>query len=109
MRDHPTVFMRDCRDCQKYIYDEETGERQLWRGQPHKRPENTKPPCGYPGEFANGTSKCPKGTPDSASDFFLVSMDIYNHYVRCAATNRFPDDGLVADHAVIFKAAEGNL
>jgi len=104
MRDHPKVAFRDCRDCQKYVYDEETGERELWRGKPYERPKNTKPPCGYAGEYENGTSACPKGNPISGNGFMKISYRVYHHYLRCDAVGRFPDDELVAEHALICKS-----
>lgn len=53
---HPGVLRIDCADCQRYIYDLETGERKTYRSgskreqTPMLRPAASDPPC----------HKCPK-------------------------------------------------
>jgi len=82
------------------MYDEDTGERKQYAGQPIRRPTGTNPPCGYPGK-RKGTTRCPKGTPDSATDLWIRNQTAYRHYQRCQAVGRFPEDDLVERNAAI--------
>jgi hypothetical protein len=95
---HPEVAGRECRDCQKHVYDEKTGQRGSHNGQPIKRPPRAPPPC------ARGL--CPKGKPEDHSDLTLRNWQAYRHYLRCRAVSRFPDDPLVEHHAAIIRAVE---
>lgn len=97
---HPEVAFRDCDDCQKHVYDEETGLVKLWRDQPRLRIVGVeKPLCRTP-------KGCPKGTPENPRTLSPQNWLCYKHYQRCAAIGRFPDDPLVAEHAAIIQEAE---
>lgn len=100
---HPQVAFRNCCDCQKYVYDERTGERAAHRGQPVARPPGTRPPCGY------GEKACPKGSPTAGREFTDANWQTYMHYLQCKATGTFPDDPIVARNAGVIRLIEDGL
>lgn len=97
---HPEVATRDCNDCQKYVYDEKTGQRALFRGKPIPRPASTGPPCHY------GPDRCPKVSPDSGLALSDKHVITYNHYLECRAVGQFPDDAVVRRNARVIYVAE---
>lgn len=100
---HPQVAFRDCRDCQKYVYDERSGARAAHRGQPVARPPGTRPPCGY------DAAACPKGSPTAGRELTPANWQAYVHYLQCKATGRFPDDPIVVRNAGVIRLVEDSL
>jgi len=103
---HPQVATRSCEDCQRYVYDEKTGERQEWpkgSGNPLPRPKGTLPPCGY------GPTKCPKGNPTAGRELSESNAMAYRHYLECRAVGQFPDDAVVRQNAAIIRSVEDEL
>lgn len=95
---HPLVAYRDCQSCQKWMYDENTGEIVVHppkTGQP--LPRIGKPPC-------MTHVKCAKGSPDERRELSPRNWQAYNHYLECAAVGQFPDDPIVRRNAAIIKA-----
>ena len=65
---HPGVAKIDCRDCQRRLYDLETGEPKYYRAGPNREKRyydgpKHKPPCATPEDVGGG---CPKGSPQEA-------------------------------------------
>lgn len=96
---HPEVAFRDCGHCQEYSYDEDTGAVRRFHGEDLRRDPAEKPPC-------RTVAGCPKGTPENPRSLTPRNWLCYKHYQRCHAISRFPDDTLVAEHAVIIQEAE---
>lgn len=96
---HPQVARRDCNHCELYQYNEDTGLVELWRGQPLRRVRGQSPPCRTP-------KGCPKGSPEAGRQLMRRNEQTYDHYLRCRATGRFPDDPLVARNAAIIRSVE---
>lgn len=99
---HPKVAHRDCESCQKYDYNEETGElkRQKFGEQlPIVRHPRNLPPCRVKSEG------CPKGTPEKPRSLNPRNLKAYYHYLQCKATGHWPDDGIVRENAAIIEAA----
>lgn len=42
---HPELSSRPCRECQRWLYDKETGKKKYRGRQPIARPAYSKPPC----------------------------------------------------------------
>lgn len=99
---HPQVARRDCRHCQLYQYNEETGQVEKWRGAPLRRVSGQPPPCRTP-------KGCPKGSPEAGRELSKRNEQAYDHYLRCRATALFPDDPLVARNAAIIRSVEDAL
>jgi hypothetical protein len=97
---HPEVAFRSCDDCRKHIYNEQTGKREEHRGLPIVRPPGTFPPCQY------GPNRCPKEHPDAGYELTPDNLQVYQHYLECKATGRFPDDPLVARNAGVIRLVE---
>lgn len=94
---HPEVAYRSCEHCLKYIYDDESGELQKFRGEPVERVvpapcRNSKHPKG-----------CPKGTPENPKTLSLKNQKAYVHWKECKATGNFPDDDTVRQNAAIIQ------
>ncbi|MGQ0637322.1 MAG: hypothetical protein ACT4QC_22165 [Planctomycetaceae bacterium] len=96
----PRLAHRDCDDCQKHVYDEQTGHRALHAGLPVVRPPGTHPPCRLP------HVGCLKGTPENAHVLSEANRRAFRHYLGCAATATFPDDPIVRRHAALLRAIE---
>lgn len=94
---HPEVAARNCQDCQRYVYNEKTGQRQEFRGEPMKRPKGTFPPCGY------GPEKCPKGSPAAGRELTEKNWQAWMHYQECNAVSQFPDDSIVRRNAAVIR------
>lgn len=96
---HPEIYYRDCEDCQCYIYNENTGERETFKNQPIPRPKNTPPPCRtYKG--------CKKGTPENQNTLNEKNRKALRHYQECKATYSFPEDVIVRQNAAIIRKME---
>jgi hypothetical protein len=99
---HPQVARRDCNHCQRYQYNEETGQVETWRGGPLRRVAGQPPPCRTP-------KGCPKGTPETGKQLTSRNEQAFDHYLRCRATGRFPEDPLVARNAAVIRSVEDLL
>lgn len=103
----PKVALRDCRLCQKYKFNEESGAmmRQKYAtgpdglGLPVERPKNDKPPCRI------ASLGCAKGTPEQSYGLSSKNWAAYRFHQRCKATGKWPDDGIVMRNAGIIEAA----
>lgn len=98
---HPAIALRDCEQCQKFLFDERTGRRVTdKRGNPVPRPKRTLAPCRY----AKGI--CPKGTPEKQRSLSARNLLAYQHYLECKATGDFPSDPIVRRDAAIIRRVE---
>ncbi len=100
---HPEVAYRSCEDCQKYVYNHQTGVREEWpkgSGKPVLRIRGQLPPC------SEGPNACPKGSPDADVELNERNQRVYHHYLECRATGSFPDDPIVREHAAIIRSIE---
>lgn len=98
----PRVALRDCRDCQLHVYNEETGKRSDWMGNPVKRNPKTSPPC-------QTRAGCPKGSPtgeEGCKELNPKNLAAYRHYKTCKAVGRFPHDAIVESNAMLISAIE---
>jgi len=76
--------MVDCRDCRKYVYDFDTGERKTYRAGPRReerpmlRPGTDGPPC----------EKCPMESPQKAHEHLLSrrNWETFRLYQQVRAT-----------------------
>lgn len=91
---HPEVATRSCTDCQQFVYDERTGQRT------YRDPAKTIPCLRVAGTEPCRTAQgCKKGTPESPKSLNARNRQAWDHYMRCKATGRFPDDSIVAHNA----------
>ena len=63
---HPEVATRSCGDCQKWLYDDKTGERVKRAGRDIPRPKGVPTPC----------SLCPKRSPEEAPKLELSHKNL---------------------------------
>jgi len=101
---HPEVATRSCDDCKVFRYDEKTGCRAEFLGKPIKR---------FPGELLpcqqvdhRGESCCKKISPEADVALWPHNAAAYEHYRRCKAVCRFPEDSLVEANAAIIAEVE---
>lgn len=100
MVESPLVAYRDCEFCQRYLHNEATGEvYELAPGKPMER--NGPPPC-------RTSFGCKKGTPEDSKALTPRNHLAFRFHRRCKAIGRFPDDWLVAHHAIIIEDAIAN-
>ena len=92
---HPGVAYRDCAHCEKFHYDEDTGEVHQWRGQPMERRGNDKAPCRMKPDG------CPKGTPEEPKSLTPKNRQAYHYYLECKAVGEFPRDPIVRRNAAL--------
>ena len=90
-------------DCQRYVYNEDTGERDKFHGKPVERQPGHGPPCSY------GPDICPKGSPTAGRELTTRNWQAYLHYQQCKATGNFPDDPIVARNAGAIRAVEDSI
>jgi hypothetical protein len=96
LRDHYTLYHRPCTECQKWWYREDgTLARRTPAGPPLPRLEHAVIPC--------RTVGCPKGTPEAPRTLDAANRLAYQHFLRCDAIGRFPDDALVARNATLIR------
>ena len=96
---HPEVAFRSCEECQRFVFDEKTGKRCLWRGEPLLRPDDKPPPC-------RTVQGCAKGTPEEPRELNERNQQTYRHYRECKAVGQFPVDAIVRQNAAIINAVE---
>ena len=99
---HPEVAFRSCEVCQRFLFNEETGEmeRNFVTNEPLERPKGTFPPCHY------GPKECPKGSPEAGVELTQQNLQAYQHYRECRAVGRFPDDPVVRENAAVIRGIE---
>lgn len=98
---HPTVAHRDCKRCQKYCFDEETGKETKKAGLLMLR-HNEPPPC----ETSSG---CAKISPTAGVSLNQRNVQAYLHYLECKATGQFDDDSIVKRNAGLVRRIEDNF
>ncbi len=98
---HSKVSGRDCRDCQKYVYDEETGKKKILNATSLPMLRNGSPPPCY---------KCKKIPDDAPFKSFRFAVDLspknrqaLHHYLECRATGQFPKDPIVRYNASVLR------
>jgi len=102
---HPKVATRDCHDCQRWRYDESTGARALdFREKSIARFPGESLPCELTDE--RGESCCPKVSPTAGVALWPHNVAAYQHYKRCKAVGRFPDDSIVEANAAAIANVE---
>lgn len=99
---HPEVAARDCKHCQKWLYDEKTGKVVERHGIPIERPKGTHPPC----RLHIG---CPKGSPENSRALTSQNRRAYHHYLECRAVGQFPDDPIVRRNAALIRHVEESI
>lgn len=97
---HPEVAWRDCESCQKFVYDEDTGQIVIGRD---RQPERRAPGCLAPCRYRRG---CPKGTPEAQLTLTSQNQQAWDHYRECRAVGEFPDDAIVRRHAALLHNVE---
>ncbi|MGC1274801.1 MAG: hypothetical protein WBC44_13930 [Planctomycetaceae bacterium] len=101
----PRVALRNCSDCLKHVYNEETGKRAEYppgSGRPVKRPAKNLPPC-------QTRAGCAKGAPsgeDGCKELSAKNLAAYRHHKTCKAVGRFPRDSTVERNAMLIEAIE---
>lgn len=98
----PKIASRDCRDCLLHVYDETTGKRNEFRGEPIKRNPRRGPPC-------TTEAKCPKGHHSDPIQLSEWNEQAYQHYRTCKAVGDFPDDEIVRRNARIIRTIEDSV
>jgi len=97
---HPKVAYRSCEECERWQYNEETGQVEQFRGADLKRI----------GKTACRTHKgCPVGTPENQQRLTEQNQAAYEHYTECKATGRFPDDPIVKRNAATITRIENAI
>lgn len=99
---HPEVATRDCGRCQKWLYDEKTGQITQRAGKNVERPAGTFPPC-------RSLTGCPKGTPENQRSLSQKNERAYQHYLECKAVGSFPNDPIVRRNAALIRAVEDSV
>lgn len=98
---HPAVASRSCDDCQRHLYNEQTGRRLEDRtGRPLPRPKGTFAPC------RAKLGACPKGSPEDPQSLSQKNLAAYRHYLECKAVHDFPRDAVVRRNAGIIRWTE---
>ena len=89
---------RSCEDCQKWWYDDKTGDVIIRNstGEKELRPEGTVTMC-------RTSLGCPKGTPENQKSLNRANKWALRHYQQCKAIGIFPDDEIVKKNAVIIE------
>lgn len=100
MRVQPVLAGRDCGDCQRWLYDEETGfPARDAAGELIERHPSNPPPCRRP-------RGCAKGTPEQPRTLSPKNWQAYLFHLECVACGSFPDDELVRRNAGLIEMAE---
>lgn len=100
---HPEISGVSCDDCKLFLFDLKTGKKELHCGEPIARPKGTKPPCDF------GPDQCPKGHYSKPKELSRKNLRAYFHYLKCKATNTFPDDELVRRNAAFIREIEESV
>jgi hypothetical protein len=97
---HPEVAYRDCEHCQKWKYDEETGEVEMFGKVPMERPNPDLTPCRVK------KAGCPKGTPEHQRSLTAQNHQAWLFHRECRAVRQWPDDPVVRANAAVIDLAE---
>lgn len=103
---YPNYAGRDCKLCQKYLWNEEWGmpERQAATGKMIKRSPHAKPLCRQVDDD-HPYGRCPKGTPEFQFDLSPQNEAALRYHLTCKATGRWPDDERVLRNAELIETA----
>ena len=82
IRTAPQVAWRDCGDCQRHVYNEQTGMRALFQGAPIPRPAGTQAPCRIP------QVGCPVGTPEAPRRLTPELWSLWQYDRQCRAAHQ---------------------
>ena len=99
---HSEIVGRDCKVCQKFVFDEDKGTIEFGRdGKPELRLLN----CGaeFLAPCRDPRRSCPKGTPENPRTLTEDNQLCYEHYLECRAIGQFPDDSVVRQNAAIIR------
>jgi hypothetical protein len=98
LRRNPKLARRSCDDCQKFWYDDKTGDviRSNSTGNAELRPEGTVTMC-------RTQLGCLKGTPEKQKSLNRANKWALRHYQQCKSIGQFPDDEIVKKNAVIIE------
>lgn len=94
----PQFAKRDCSDCKKWWYDDDTGKVVMKGGKPLLRPADSVLLC-------QTEAGCPKGTPENSKALSPRNRMAWNHFRDCAAVGQFPDDPIVRRNARVIRSA----
>lgn len=98
---HPEVAFRDCGHCQRFLYDETTGQPIPSRkkdGSLRERDSSCPPPC-------RTSVGCKKGTPENSRELNRANREAWEHFRECQAVGSFPDDPIVRQNAATIHEA----
>lgn len=103
---HPKWAARTCKSCMTHIYGLEDGELRRWPdGTPKRRPLNTVLPCGGCPKIPKGAEPSPRNAQELNDRLWLA----YQHYRRCRAVNRWPEDPIIERNAEIIREVEDDV
>ena len=100
---HPQVATRSCEDCQAWVYNEKTGQREIVGRNESRRYLPRVPgmaPCRLKG------MGCAKGTPENPKGLNDANLAAYEHYRECRAVGQWPDDPIVRRNAALIRDVE---
>ncbi len=104
---NPEIADRSCDDCERFLYTKD-GLETFANGTPKPRPKNVPTPCAscpkIPVHVLNGRRV--KVSRADAIELNEVNREAWEHYQRCRATGRFPDDPIVARDASVIRKVE---
>jgi hypothetical protein len=100
VRTAPGVAWRDCADCQRHVYDEQTGERALFQGVPVPRPAGTQAPCRIP------HVGCPQGTPEASRRLTPELWTLWQFDRQCRAVHQPAPSPEAARVSLLIQLAE---
>lgn len=83
---------RNCNNCKKWWYDEETGEVAKAMGKPLLRIIDTPTLC-------QTEAGCPKGTPEDQKSWHAINRRAFLHWIEAKSVSQFPDDPIVRRNA----------
>ena len=100
---YPKIASRKCEDCQKYVYDDETGEVQrMANGDPQRRYPGIETPCRY-------GQGCPKGTPEDSREITEQNYRCWVYLRECRAVHQWPNDSVVRRNAAVLEWTEQQI
>jgi hypothetical protein len=94
----PSVAHRDCGECKKWWFNEDTGRIVERGGKKLLRPLDAVTLC----QTHEG---CPKGTPENQKGLSPKNKTAWRHFQECEAVGSWPDDPIVRHNARIIRRA----
>lgn len=95
---NPLLAARSCADCQKWWYREDDGTIEKEDGRKALRPVEFPPMC-------RTRDGCPVGTPENSRRLTPRNVMAWQHFQRCEAIGKWPDDAIVARNALVIRRA----